>query len=52
MFSKVKEKGGADLVFYEAQNHCVECERAECLQEKVTDKGSFKRIESGYCVFD
>jgi hypothetical protein len=52
MFSKVREEGGADLVFYEAQNHSVECERAECLQEKVTDKGSFKRIESGYCVFD
>ena len=36
----------------EAKNHSVECERAQCLQEKVADQGSFKRMESGYCVSD
>jgi hypothetical protein len=40
------------MVSYEAQNHSMERARAECLQEKVTDKGSLKRMESGYCVFD
>jgi hypothetical protein len=52
MSSKVREEGGADIVSYEAKNHSVEHERAEYLQEKVTDKGSLKRMESGYCVFD
>jgi hypothetical protein len=50
--SKVREEGLAEMVSYEAQNHSVECEWAECLQEKVTDKGSFKRVESGFSVFD
>jgi hypothetical protein len=31
MFNEVREEGGDDMVFYEAQNHCLECERAECL---------------------
>jgi hypothetical protein len=41
MSSKVREEGGVDMVFYEAKNHSVECERAKCLQEKVVDQGSF-----------
>ena len=52
MSSKVREEEGADMVSYEAKNHSMERERAECLQEKVTDKGSLKRMESRYCVFD
>ena len=35
MSNRVREEGGVDMVFYEAKNHSVQCERAECLQKRV-----------------
>jgi hypothetical protein len=38
------------MVVNEAKNYCMECERAECLQEKITNYGYFIIMESGYCL--